>query len=118
LKNVAAGQTHFNQTRNGKGYTIFVTQINEFAQPVEDIQSIQQVATISSGNDEIIGSLIADALSKVGKEGVISLEEGKGIVTELEITEGMKLEKVLSHLISLRIQNGSFIRQSIHSSNG
>jgi chaperonin GroEL len=43
----------------------------------EDIQSIQQVATISSGNDEIIGSLIADALSKVGKEGVISLEEGK-----------------------------------------
>jgi chaperonin GroEL (HSP60 family) len=62
--------------------------------------------------------MIADALSKVGKEGVISLEEGKGIVTELEITEGMKLEKVLSH-ISLRIQkNGSFIRQSIHSSNG
>jgi chaperonin GroEL (HSP60 family) len=42
-----------------------VTQINEFAQPVEDIQSIQQVATISSGNDEIIGSLIADALSKL-----------------------------------------------------
>jgi chaperonin GroEL (HSP60 family) len=64
LKNVAAN--HFNQTRNGKGYTM-VTQINEFAQPVEDIQSIQQVATISSGNDEIIGSLIADALSKVGK---------------------------------------------------
>jgi chaperonin GroEL len=52
--------------------------------------------TISSGNDEIIGSLIADALSKVGKEGVISLEEGKGIVTELEITEGMKLEKGIS----------------------
>ena len=44
-------------------------------------------------NDDIIGSLIADALAKVGKEGVISLEEGKGIVTELEITEGMKLEK-------------------------
>jgi hypothetical protein len=44
---------------------------------LEDIQSIQQVATISSGNDEIIGSLIADAF--IGKEGVISLEEGKGI---------------------------------------
>ena len=70
-----------------------MTQINEFAQPVEDLQSIQQVASISAGNDEIIGSLIADALSKVGKEGVISLEEGKGIITELEITEGMKLEK-------------------------
>jgi len=76
-----------------KAAQYLVTQINEFAQPVEDIQSIEQVASISAGNDEVIGSLIADALSKVGKEGVISLEEGKGIVTELEITEGMKLEK-------------------------
>ena len=76
-----------------KAVQYLVTQINEFAQPVEDLQSIQQVAAISSGNDEIIGSLIADALAKVGKEGVISLEEGKGILTELEITEGMKLEK-------------------------
>jgi hypothetical protein len=59
LKNVAVGATHFNQTSREKA-TIFVTVINEFAQPVEDIQSIQQVATISSGNDEIIGSLIAD----------------------------------------------------------
>ncbi len=76
-----------------KAAQYLVMQINEFAQPVEDLQSIQQVASISSGNDEVIGSLIADALAKVGKEGVISLEEGKGIVTELEITEGMKLEK-------------------------
>merc|ERR1711966_353037 len=50
-------------------------------------------ATISAGNDNVIGSLIADALAKVGKDGVISLEEGKGITTELEITEGMKIEK-------------------------
>merc|ERR1712194_434924 len=70
-----------------------VTQINEFAQSVEEIQSIQQVASISAGNDDVIGCLIADALAKVGKEGIISLEEGKGITTELEITEGMKLEK-------------------------
>merc|ERR1712238_565642 len=76
-----------------KATQYLVTQINEFAQPVEDIQSIQHVASISAGNDEIIGSLIADALAKVGKEGIISLEEGKGITTELEITEGMKLEK-------------------------
>ena len=76
-----------------KAAQYLVTQINEFAQSVEDIQAIQQVASISAGNDEIIGSLIADALSKVGKEGVISLEEGKSIVTELEITEGMKLGK-------------------------
>merc|ERR1711966_200104 len=76
-----------------KASQYLVMQINEFAKPVEDINSIKQVASISAGNDDIIGSLIADALAKVGKEGVISLEEGKGIVTELEITEGMKLEK-------------------------
>jgi hypothetical protein len=60
-----------------------LTQINEFAQPVEDIQSIQQVATISSGNDEIIGSWMP-YLRLVKR--VLSLEEGKGIVTEPEIT--------------------------------
>lgn len=94
LKNVAAGANPISiKLGMEKAVQYLVTQINEFAQPVEDLQSIQQVATISSGNDEVIGSLIADALEKVGKEGVISLEEGKGVITELEITEGMKLEK-------------------------
>lgn len=94
LKNVAAGANPISiKLGMEKATQYLVTQINEFAQPVEEIQSIQHVASISAGNDNIIGSLIADALSKVGKDGVISLEEGKGIVTELEITEGMKIEK-------------------------
>ena len=94
LKNVAAGANPISiKLGMEKATQYLVTQINEFAQPVEDIQSIEQVASISAGNDKVIGSLIADALSKVGKEGVISLEEGKGITTELEITEGMKFEK-------------------------
>ena len=94
LKNVAAGANPISiKLGMEKAVHYLVNQINEFAQPVEDLQAIQQVAAISSGNDEIIGSLIANALEKVGKEGVISLEEGKGILTELEITEGMKLEK-------------------------
>ena len=94
LKNVAAGANPISiKLGMEKATQYLVTQINEFAKPVEDIQSIEQVASISAGNDNIIGSLIADALNKVGKEGVISLEEGKGITTELEITEGMKLEK-------------------------
>merc|ERR1712021_193046 len=93
LKNVAAGANPISiKLGMEKATQYLVNQINEFAQPVEENQSIQQVAAISAGNDETIGSLIADALAKVGKEGVISLEEGKGIVTELEITEGMKLE--------------------------
>jgi chaperonin GroEL len=94
LKNVAAGANPISiKLGMEKATQYLVNEINEFAQPVEDIESIKQVAAISAGNDEIIGCLIADALSKVGKDGVISLEEGKGIVTELEITEGMKLEK-------------------------
>ena len=94
LKNVASGANPISiKMGMEKATQYLVTQINEFAQPVEDIQSIEQVAAISSGNDNIIGSLIATALNNVGKEGVISLEEGKGITTELEITEGMKLEK-------------------------
>ena len=94
LKNVAAGANPISlKLGMEKATQYLVSQINEFAQPVEDIQAIQQVASISAGNDNVIGSLIADALAKVGKEGVISLEEGKGINTELEITEGMKIEK-------------------------
>ena len=60
---------------------------------VSDKTEIAQVASISANSDTAIGDMIAEAMDKVGKEGVISLEEGKGIVTELEITEGMKLEK-------------------------
>ena len=94
LKNVAAGANPISiKLGMEKATQYLVTQINEFAQPVEDIEAIKQVASISAGNDNITGALIGDALAKVGKEGVISLEEGKGIVTELEITEGMKLEK-------------------------
>ena len=94
LKNVAAGANPISiKLGMEKATQYLVSQINEFAQPVDNIHSIKQVASISSGNDEIIGSLISDALSKVGRDGIISLEEGKSVVTELEITEGMKLEK-------------------------
>ena len=99
LKNVAAGTNPISlKLGMEKASQFLVTQINEFAQSVEDIESIQQVASISAGNDDIIGSLISDALAKVGKEGLISLEEGKGIITELEITEGMKIDNIsLTH---------------------
>ena len=94
LKNVAAGSNPISiKLGMEKGTQYLVTKINELAHPVEDIISIKHVASISAGNDEIIGALIADALTRVGKEGVIALEEGKGIITELEITEGMKVER-------------------------
>jgi chaperonin GroEL len=63
------------------------------ARPVEDSNAITQVGTISAGNDEEVGQMIAEAMDKVGREGVISLEEGKSMTTELEVTEGMRFDK-------------------------
>jgi len=94
MKNVAAGANPI-ALKLGleKGSKFLVEQINEFATPVEDIKSIEQVGTISAGNDKEVGLMIANALEKVGKDGVISLEEGNSTVTELEISEGMRFEK-------------------------
>ncbi len=70
-----------------------VEKIAEHARQVEDSKAIAQVGTISAGNDDEVGQMIANAMDKVGKEGVISLEEGKSMTTELEITEGMRFDK-------------------------
>ena len=67
--------------------------INDFAQPVQDLTTIAQVASLSAGNDDQVGAMIAEALEKVGKDGIISLEEGKSTITELEIAEGLTFEK-------------------------
>nr|P46224.1 RecName: Full=Chaperonin GroEL, chloroplastic; AltName: Full=60 kDa chaperonin; AltName: Full=Chaperonin-60; Short=Cpn60 [Pyrenomonas salina]CAA57124.1 CPN60, RUBISCO small subunit binding protein [Pyrenomonas salina] len=71
-----------------KATQFVISQIAEYSRPVEDTKSITQVAAISAGNDMEVGQMIADAIEKVGREGVISLEEGKSTVTELELTEG------------------------------
>jgi chaperonin GroEL len=94
MRNVAAGGNPIAIKRGIEKATQFVvSQIAEYAIPVEDTKSITQVATISAGNDEEVGQMIANAIDKVGREGVISLEEGKSTVTELEMTEGMFFEK-------------------------
>ncbi|MCS6958549.1 MAG: chaperonin GroEL [Pseudanabaenaceae cyanobacterium SKYGB_i_bin29] len=94
LRNVAAGANAIGLKRGIDRATEFlVEKIAAHARPVEDSKSIAQVATISAGNDEAIGKMIADAMDKVGKEGVISLEEGKSMTTELEVTEGMRFDK-------------------------
>lgn len=94
MRNVAAGGNPIAIKRGIEKATQFVvSQIAEYSVPVEDTKSITQVATISAGNDEEVGEMIANAIDKVGREGVISLEEGKSTVTELEMTEGMFFEK-------------------------
>lgn len=94
MRNVAAGSNPIALKRGIEKATQFVvSQIAEYARPVEDSKSIAQVASISAGNDMEVGQMIANAIDKVGREGVISLEEGKSTVTELEMTEGMYFEK-------------------------
>ena len=65
----------------------------DYARPIENLTDITQVAQISAGNDAEVGSLIANAIDKVGREGLISLEESKSTATELEITEGMGFDR-------------------------
>ncbi|MFN3925773.1 MAG: chaperonin GroEL [Pseudanabaenaceae cyanobacterium] len=94
LRNVAAGANAIALKRGIEKATNFlVDKIAAHARPVEDSKAITQVGTISAGNDEAVGKMIADAMDKVGKEGVISLEEGKSMITELEVTEGMRFDK-------------------------
>ncbi|WP_445635668.1 chaperonin GroEL [Nostoc sp. DSM 114161] len=94
LRNVAAGANAILLKRGiDKATSYLVDKIAEHARPVEDSKAIAQVGAISAGNDEEVGQMIAQAMDKVGKEGVISLEEGKSMTTELEITEGMRFDK-------------------------
>jgi len=94
LRNVAAGANAISLKRGiDKATAFLVDKIAEHARPVEDSKSIAQVGSISAGNDEEVGAMIAEAMDKVGREGVISLEEGKSMTTELEITEGMRFDK-------------------------
>eukprot|EP01155_Anaeramoeba_flamelloides_P017165 Anaeramoba_flamelloidesa566845_997.p1 GENE.a566845_997~~a566845_997.p1 ORF type:complete len:586 (+),score=180.73 a566845_997:37-1758(+) len=70
-----------------------VNRISQMAKPVQGTQDIQQIATISANGDEEIGELIASAMDKVGEQGVITVQEGKTLKTELEFIEGMQFER-------------------------
>ena len=94
LRNVAAGANPISLKKGiDKAADFLVSQIAKHAKPVEDSKAIAHVGAISAGNDDEVGQMIASAMDKVGKEGVISLEEGKSMTTELEITEGMRFDK-------------------------
>lgn len=94
LRNVAAGANAIQLKRGiDKATAFLVDKIAAHSRPVEDSKAIAQVGAISAGNDDEVGQMIANAMDKVGKEGVISLEEGKSMTTELEVTEGMRFDK-------------------------
>ncbi len=94
LRNVAAGANPIALKRGiDKATNYLVEAIAKHARPLQDSKAIAQVGAISAGNDETVGQMIAEAMEKVGKEGVISLEEGKSMTTEVEVTEGMRFDK-------------------------
>ena len=95
LKNVTAGANPMDLKRGiDKAVTAVVAELRKQSQEVgNDIAKIEQVASISANNDHNIGKLIAEAMSKVNKEGVITVEEAKGTETHVEVVEGMQFDR-------------------------
>ncbi len=94
LKNVTAGANPMSLKRGiDKAVETAVKFIADTAREIKDKKEIAQVASISANNDESIGNLIADAMEKVGKDGVITVEEAKSIDTTLEVVDGMQFDR-------------------------
>lgn len=94
LKAVAAGMNPMDIKRGiDKAVDAAVEELKHLSIPCEDSKAIAQVGTVSANGDEEIGSLIASAMEKVGKEGVITVEEGSGMANELEVVEGMQFDR-------------------------
>ena len=94
LKAVAAGANPMDLKRGiDKGVAAGVEAVQGLSTPCADSKSIAQVGSISANSDEEVGSIIAEAMDKVGKEGVITVEDGSGLANELEVVEGMQFDR-------------------------
>ncbi len=94
LKSVAAGMNPMDLKRGvDKAVIALVEEVSALSSPCEDPKSIAQVGTISANSDEAVGEIIAEAMEKVGKEGVITVEDGSGLENELDVVEGMQFDR-------------------------
>ena len=94
VKLVAAGHNPMSLKRGiDKAVSKIVEELKKLSKPTKDQKEIAQVGTISANNDKTIGNIIAEAMEKVGKEGVITVEEAKGMETTLEVVEGMQFDR-------------------------
>ena len=94
LKAVAAGMNPMDLKRGiDKAVAASVASLQELSKPCEDAKEIAQVGTVSANSDESVGNIIAEAMDKVGKEGVITVEEGQSLENELDVVEGMQFDR-------------------------
>jgi len=94
IKNVTAGSNPMALKRGiEKAVEVVVGELKKQSKPTKDKNEIAQVGTISANNDSTIGNLIAEAMDKVGKDGVITVEEAKSMETSLEVVEGMQFDR-------------------------
>jgi len=94
LRNITAGANPIEVKRGmDKASAAIIEELQKISKEVKDKKEIAQVATISANSDETIGNLIAEAMEKVGKDGVITVEEAKGINDDLEVVEGMQFDR-------------------------
>jgi len=94
IKNVAAGANPMDLKRGiEKTVEVVIEELKKMSKPVQEKKEIAQVGTISANNDPSIGELIAEAMDKVGKDGVITVEEAKSMATTLDVVEGMQFDR-------------------------
>jgi chaperonin GroEL len=94
IKNVTSGANPMDLKRGiDEAVKVVVQELKKMSKPISTSKEIAQVATLSANNDEEVGRLIAEAMEKVGKDGVITVEEARGIETELKVVEGMQFDR-------------------------
>ena len=94
LKSVSAGMNPMDLKRGiDKAVVAAVSDLEKLSEPVKDSKAISQVGAISANADQAIGDIISEAMDKVGKEGVITVEDGSGLENELDVVEGMQFDR-------------------------
>ena len=112
LKSVAAGMNPMDLKRGiDKAVEAVVKELKTLSQPCDDAKAIAQVGTISANSDSSVGEIISDAMEKVGKEGVITVEEGSGLKNELDVVEGMQFDR--GYLSPYFVNNADAMRSDL-----
>ncbi|MBT9505097.1 chaperonin GroEL [Rhodoferax sp.] len=116
LKYLAAGMNPMDLKRGmDQAIEQVVAELKKMAQPCATPQEIAHVAAISANNDRSIGDLISQAMNKVGREGAVSIEDGSGMVSELEVVEGMQFDRgYLSPYFVNNVERGAAVLENVH----